>query len=350
MCQYSVSRSLPVWRRNVAAGGFTLVELLVVIAIIGILIALLLPAVQSARESARITKCRNNLKQLSLGCLLHEQSQGFLPTGGWVWYWAGDPDRGFNHRQPGGWIYNVLPFIEQRALHDVGIGMTAAQKQPFLAKVAQTPLALVNCPTRRSITQLPNYYNEVNVTNGNSGKDPLVPTCPRSDYAGNSGTVVANWWVDSQNQSNTDPAFVDAPGFDWLAHYRTWERPMTGVFHSFSEIGSAKIPDGTTNTYMICEKSLCTTMYYTGTNYADNQPMYGGYDWDFNRWGATQPGQDRVDYDNYTGFGSAHAVGFNAAFCDGSVHMVNYTINLTIHSYLANRADGQAFDLGSAGL
>ena len=63
--------------------GFTLVELLAVITIIGILIALLLPAVQAAREAARQTQCKNNLKQLALGCLQHEQVQGYLPTGGW---------------------------------------------------------------------------------------------------------------------------------------------------------------------------------------------------------------------------------------------------------------------------
>src|SRR5690349_21627560 len=100
--------------------GFTLVELLVVIAIIGVLVALLLPAVQAAREAARRTQCANHLEQLSLGALLHEDTHQHLPTGGWNWYWSGDPDRGFDRRQPGGWSYTVLPFIEQKALHDLG--------------------------------------------------------------------------------------------------------------------------------------------------------------------------------------------------------------------------------------
>ncbi len=102
--------------------GFTLVELLVVITIIGILIALLLPAVQAAREAARRMQCTNNLKQLALGCLTHESMTGRFPTGGWGYGWTGDADRGNDWRQPGGWLYNVLPYIEQQSLHDMGAG------------------------------------------------------------------------------------------------------------------------------------------------------------------------------------------------------------------------------------
>ncbi len=100
--------------------GFTLVELLVVITIIGILIALLLPAVQAAREAARKLHCGNNLKQLALGALNHELAHGFFPSAGWGYLWVGDPDRGTGKEQPGCWVYATLPYVEQQALHDLG--------------------------------------------------------------------------------------------------------------------------------------------------------------------------------------------------------------------------------------
>src|SRR6476659_9581645 len=102
-------------RGHRATRAFTLVELLVVIAIIGILVALLLPAVQAARESARRQQCSNHLKQLALGALNHEQTHQTFPTGGWGWFWVGDADRGFKRDQPGGWIYNLLPYVEEDA-------------------------------------------------------------------------------------------------------------------------------------------------------------------------------------------------------------------------------------------
>ena len=133
--------------------GFTLVELLVVITIIAILIALLLPAVQAAREAARRTQCTNNLKQLALGMLQHEERQQFLPSGGWGHWWIGDPDRGFGKEQPGSWFYSILPYIEQAELHELGKDgdpntWTDTQKTGS-ARCQQTPLSVINCPTRR---------------------------------------------------------------------------------------------------------------------------------------------------------------------------------------------------------
>jgi len=134
--------------------AFTLVELLVVIAIIGMLVGLLLPAVQQAREAARQMQCSNNLKNLGLGAMNHESSIRIYPAGGWYYVWKGDPDLGFGHLQPGSWAYSILPFIEQNALFQLGSDgdvtqITATQKAGTKIR-CQTPLPIFNCPSRRA--------------------------------------------------------------------------------------------------------------------------------------------------------------------------------------------------------
>ena len=117
--------------------------------ITGILISLLMPAVQAAREAGRRSQCQNNLKQLTLGALQHEQSQGTFPTAGWNWNWTGDPDRGYGIHQPGGWIYNLFPYIEQPALRTMGAGQPPSTKMNTLAQMSAVPLPILYCPTRR---------------------------------------------------------------------------------------------------------------------------------------------------------------------------------------------------------
>ena len=119
---------MAVFRRKNAA--FTLVELLVVITILGVLMALLLPAVNGVREAMRRAQCKNNLYQIGKAALQHSAMHDHYPSSGWGWEWVGDPDRGFGARQPGGWIYNALPFMGLDMIHDLGKGMSASQQVP----------------------------------------------------------------------------------------------------------------------------------------------------------------------------------------------------------------------------
>ncbi len=322
--------------RRLGQGGFTLVELLVVITIIGILIALLLPAVQAAREAARRAQCTNNLKQIGLAALNHEQTHGFWPSCGWGWAWVGDPDRGFGRTQPGGWIYNILPYLEQTHLHDLGAGKPEAQKRQDAATVCQTALPMFNCPTRRSAKPYTASYAGGTFHAYNAD---AVPVHARSDYAANGGTTVQTF----QGPSNV----TDGMNLSWSG-WPSWRHTCDGVSFLLSEVTMAEIVDGSSNTYFAAEKYLCSDYYETGQDGADNTSMYQGQDWDVQRWAQVvynnvpnPPAQDRPGYANWTIFGSAHAAGFQAVFCDGSVHMISYAIDPEVHRRLASRKDRQ---------
>src|SRR5262249_33661529 len=146
-------------RRERQPLAFTLVELLVVIAIIGVLVALLLPAIQSARESARRSQCQNNLKQIGLALLSHHDTYKRFPANGWGPFWGPDPDRGTDYHQPAGWIYSLLNFLEEAPLRNLGHDgdpKTITQTQEDqIAQVVETPLPMMNCPSRRSATDYP---------------------------------------------------------------------------------------------------------------------------------------------------------------------------------------------------
>jgi prepilin-type N-terminal cleavage/methylation domain-containing protein len=185
--------SLPIHKKN-KKKGFTLVELLVVIVIIGILIALLLPAIQAARESARRLQCSGHLKQLGTAALTHQSAQNFYPSGGWGWLWVGDPDRGFSTRQPGGWIYNLLPYMEMGSIHDLTKGKIGPARKAAGKKLCEMPIEIVNCPSRRQAALIPIGVVDPREAQPHCGGTSDLTTdtlasVARSDYAANSGSA-----------------------------------------------------------------------------------------------------------------------------------------------------------------
>ena len=345
--------------------GFTLVELLVVIAIIGILVALLLPAIQAAREAARRSQCKNNLKQMSLGCLNHLDVMKYFPTGGWGWYWVGDPDRGYGKRQPGGWIFNTLPFIEEQALHDVGKdGSMDRPLTPALVAVRDNiiakPLIIVACPSRRIARDYPCSFGVG--TNLYNAATPL--TAGKSDYAANSGTVwVETVWNASPAANEFPPDYPSEATFDeagnkwWLDKYlarerTTGRREINGVMYQRSQVSVRHITDGTSKTYLCGEKAMQTGDYETGTSGGDNETWCTGFNNDnFRKTGgggnpanisALTPEQDAPvlsDEHNHA-FGSPHAGGMNMAYCDGSIHTISYDIDWQVHRDMGDRGEG----------
>ncbi len=173
------------WRMRSRPRAFTLVELLVVIAIIGILVALLLPAVQAAREAARRASCTNRLKQVALAWHLHSDSHGFLPSGGWGYNYMADADRGSGEKQPGSWAYSCLPYLEEQAIHDIGKGITDLnlEKAPN-AVLASTPVGTFYCPSRRAAAATPCLYTGAQAYNADHSDIQA-----RTDYAANVGPL-----------------------------------------------------------------------------------------------------------------------------------------------------------------
>lgn len=347
--------------------GFTLVELLVVIAIIGILIGMLLPAVQQVREAARRSQCMNNQKQLALAAHNFESASGHFPTAGGgalSMFDTGEelkPRFGFENL---GWSYQVLPFIEQqnvqtsRAVNGINGTNPAITFDPSIPLLVEVPIATFNCPSRsdRAIVR------DVNIVRA-------------GDYAG----VVGNWneagWVDPQWRHYEDP-FPGAEEFLWTGiiskggHTNVNGPKIT----KFEKIGFGEITDGSSNTIMFMEKAVHQDFY--------NIPDYQGDFWE--GWGYYEPGSfvnsrmiapDGNNNGTVTpaarhemplfadnqgrhgwmynangriqefGFGSAHPGTVVAAMGDGSVSAVSMNADLYVLNFLGHRSDGATASL-----
>ncbi len=328
--------------------GFTLVELLVVIAIIGVLVALLLPAVQAARESARRMQCTNNLKQLGLASLNFESTYEYLPTSGWGWRWQPEPDAGYGVDQPGGWAYNLLSFMELQNLRDIGKGVDLTNVRtddPRMALIS-TPIQAFNCPSRRAAAAYPLVRNGFLSHNLSSCRQNRCDVT-RSDYSINSGNTFP---LNGGGETAGPNSAARAEGFSWAP----FDDPdqMSGISSAHSKFRLAMITDGTSNTMLIGEKYLRTDFYETGQDPADDQNIFVGMDRDVN--GYTGRGNDdgnnlvlRPEQDTIglalTGyeFGSTHPGVFNAVNCDGSVSTISLDIDDLAYYHLGGRNDGE---------
>ena len=275
--------------------AFTLIELLVVIAIIAILIGLLLPAVQMAREAATRAKCQNNLKQMGLALHMHHNTYEFFPSGGSSLAMIPTVIGGSSAIGPSqqcSWLYQILPYVEQQAVWDNTSTASRAAIKTYL------------CPSRRGSSIL------------RGGPHAGNGEC---DYSGSA-----------------------------------WKAPLQTFFqNSPIVVRIAQITDGTSNTLAVAEKNLCLTDLGSGLDVNDDDGYIIGEDDDTLSFLSVQTAPGVVAYQpahdltgNCTsgtgGFGSSHIGRFNALFADGSVHTINYSISLLSLNAVCGINDGTA--------
>lgn len=259
--------------------GFTLVEVLVVIAIIGVLVALTLPAIEMARESSRRSYCGNNLRQQSVAVKLHTDTHQTFPTGGWKNY-LGDPDAGYGPKQPGGWIYNILSYIEEDGIRQLGRSLRGVTREEANTKLMQSPAEVFYCPSRRLARLFP-------YTGGKLKNATPPEEVAKTDYA--------------------------------ISRAISYEKSEV-ILSDIQLLGK-----GTSKTVMAGEKSLVSTSYTSGTGLGDTLVAYVGDSEDIAR---TPSGLPVADKTGGIGFGGPHTGGANIAYCDGSVHFVNGDVEI----------------------
>ena len=304
--------------------GFTLVELLVVIAIIGILVALLLPAIQAAREAARRSQCSNNLKQLGLAMLNHHDTLKKFPI-----------SRQRCHH--GTWITQLWPFLEEANLSSAWDPEDSYHFQT--ESVIQTTIPSLFCPSRRAPM--------LSVSGDYSGSVPHRPgAC--GDYAGSTSHIGDNppWdWYDF-------PYNPEVPGATGVI-VSTQTGPSCGgsepdwkyINKEKLIIGLKNIIDGSTKTLLIGEKHVPSVGFGNGPTYGDNSVYNGDNALSILRFagpglGIAQ-GPEQVSLSMSKVFGSSHPGICQFVFCDGSVHSVRAEVDTEVLANLVSRFDGK---------
>jgi prepilin-type N-terminal cleavage/methylation domain-containing protein/prepilin-type processing-associated H-X9-DG protein len=361
-------------RRNTA---FTLVELLVVIAIIGILVALLLPAIQSAREAARRTQCRNNLKNIGLAVHNSADTYKYLPTGGiqpnpdiqnylrdTFSQTTADLRKGPANgplQQGLGWMYQILPYLEEGAV----------QGLIHNSQLTAVPISLYNCPSRRGVT----FHFEYGVSLVDYAATVAGPTRSEigdvefSSYLNDPSpypyfrSKQEDFWgcIKCAPGSMRDVFPLQNPYKNGNAKFRGiiqrgdwWYNSPTGGKHIgfMTKMTFAKIIDGTSKTTLASEKWVHVTLYTGSGGEADDRGWSDGWDFDSLRYTLLPPRSDgegdapnveKLDSNDPANYhlGAAHPGGFNVLMGDGSVTGFNYDIDLETLNRLGNRADGE---------
>jgi prepilin-type N-terminal cleavage/methylation domain-containing protein len=339
-------------RKRVA---FTLVELLVVIAIIGLLIALLLPAVQAAREAARRSQCTNHLKQIGLAFHTHHDVHKFFPTGGRrgddLVSFTGADGSGSPEVGPGqcaGWMYQILPYLEQTNVHEADVSgtdlRTARSKfvegqviPPYFCPSFRAPEKYHRGSGRTSRT----YREDASfISHGgyDVGKHDYAACC-NGNYNHNSGDLAI---VYNTSDSMKAAGFTSSPGGPG-AVINAWRYPKNYSDGAVADrtVMFASIRDGASNTLVVGEKRIAVNCpgQLCGN---DNEGYAIGWDGDVVSKGDRIP----LPNANVSGdgrFGSSHPGGLNAVFGDGAVHLIPYTVDIVVFARMCHRGDGGSY-------
>jgi prepilin-type processing-associated H-X9-DG protein len=249
--------------------------------------------------------------------MVHD-TYGQLPGGGWAFNWVGDATRDCGPRQPGGWIFQILPFLEQQSLYRLAIDI------PGVTQMVATPVPTLKCPSRRGGGPYPNSSGIVYRNYGGF----TAPLMARSDYAASSGDQP----VSPNPKGPTTLAQGDNPNFPWPD-----TSVYTGVVFQRSTIALTYITNGTSNTFLAGDKYLNPNNWTTGRDGADNEGMYIGMDDDVTRGTFFPPQRDQPGISNGLIFGSNHPGGVNMLYCDGAVQHVSYTVDRNVFRRSGNR-------------
>ena len=303
-------------RRNAA---FTLVELLVVIAIIGVLVALLLPAIQAAREAARRSSCSNNLKQIGLALHNYHDTHGVLPPGHMIWNNNNPP----GHQLVGqgrhmGWQVHLLPFIEQGSMYDqYNFSGSVPINQPDNMRLHWTWLDTYLCPSNPGLVGV-NWTSAVNPATNDANLDGTP-----SHYSG---------IADDRCHVHPNAQGECPPGMTGL--FRAGGR---GLFFTGSRILMRDIIDGTSNTIAVCENVAPAQDHanrYRGKTWVSWSilSVSNGINYPF-RINLTHNGFSQAD-----GPASYHPGGCHFMMADASVRFISEDINQDTLMHLATRA------------